>query len=147
MTYSNIAIKCSKLTNRALVLVLCHFVKVILKQLFTKWALVPVLCHFVTYSNIAIKCLKLTNRALVLVLCHLVKGIFETTFHESGSRPSPVPLRDIQQHGYKMLKTHEVNSRTSLVPLLRCSWAASGVLLGCSWAVLGCPGPDFLLIP
>ena len=46
-----------------------------------------------------------------------MEGTFEATFHELGSRASLVPLRDIQQHGYKMLKTHKPCSRTSLVPL------------------------------
>ena len=98
--------------------------------------------------------LKVTNRALVLVWCHFVGGTFEATFHELGSRASLVPLRGMQQHGYKMLKTHKSCSRTSLVPILGCHFAASGVLLGwllgwllgCPWAVLGCPGRKFLSI-
>ena len=64
-------------------------------------------------------------------------GTFEATFHELGSRASLVPLRAIQQHGYKMLKTHKSCSRISLVPFLGCSWAVSGVLLDCSWAASG----------
>jgi len=100
-------------------------------------ALVLVWCHFVAYGNMAIKCFKLTNRALVLVWCHFVKGTFEATFRELGSRPSLVPIHDIQQHVYKMLKTHKSCSRTRLVPLLGCSLAASGVLLDCSWAASG----------
>ena len=85
----------------------------------------------------AVKCLKLINRALVLVWCHFVGGTFEGTFHELGSRASLVPFRGMQQHGYKMLKTHKSCSRTSLVPFLGCSWAVSGVLLDCSWAASG----------
>ena len=86
----------------------------------------------------AIKCLKLTNRALVLVSCHFVGDTFEIIFHELGSRASLVPLRGIQQHGYKRLKNHKSCSRISLVSLLGCcSWAVSGVLLDCSWAASG----------
>ena len=88
------------------------------------------------------------NHALVLVSCHFVGGTFEATFHEMGSRASLVPLRGRQQYGYTMLKTHKLCSRTSLVSLLGCSWAVSGVLLDCSWAASGLSwaGPDFLLI-
>ena len=64
-------------------------------------------------------------------------GTFEANFHKLGSRASLVPLRGMQQHGYKILKTHKPCSRTSLVALLGCSWASSGVLLGCSWAASG----------
>ena len=80
-----------------------------------------------------------------------MKGTFAVTFQELGSRASLVPLVGIQQHGYKMLKTHKSCSRTSLVPLrgvlLGLIRGGPGLLLGCPWAVLGCPGPDFLLIP
>ena len=116
-----------------------------MKLLFTNWALVLVWCHFVAYSNIAIKRLKLTNHALVLVWGHFVGGSFEAAFLELGSRASLVPFRDMQQHGYKMLKTHKSCSRTSLVPLLGCSWAVSGVLLDCSWDAPGLSWARFLI--
>ena len=61
--------------------------------------------------------LKVINRALVLVWCQSVGGTFEATFHELGSRASLVPLRGMQQHGYKIAKTYKSSSRTSLVPI------------------------------
>ena len=72
----------------------------------------------------------------MLVSCHFVGGTFEATFHELGSRASLVPLRGMQQHGYKMLKTHKSCSRASLVPL---RGSALGPHLGCSWTALGLP--------
>ena len=93
-------------------------------------------------------CLKLTNRALVLVPCHFVEGTFEATFHEMGSRPSPVPLRGIEQHSHKMLKIHEVSSRASPVPFrgaqLTPGWVPAGSWLS-SGCLLAAPGYSRLL--
>ena len=75
-----------------------------------------------------------------------MEGTFEACFHEMGSRPSPVPLRGIEQHNHKMLKFHEVSSRASPVPLrgaqLIPGWVPAGSWLS---SFLAAPGYSRLL--
>ena len=70
-----------------------------------------------------------TNWALVLVWCHFV-----------ACSSMAIKCLKLINRALVLVSCHFVGVLLGLI------WGAPGLLLGCLWAVLGCPGPDFLLI-